>query len=46
MTAEEKQQALKAEINSLATQLKNTKTDLALQTEEKKRVMEEFQATK
>ena len=46
MTADEKQQALKAEINSLETQLKNTKTDLAYYTEEKKRVMEEFQATK
>jgi len=46
MTAEEKQQALEAQNNSLANQLKNAKTDLAFQTEENKRVMEEFQAMK
>ena len=46
MTAEDKQQALYDEIKSLKIQLKDQQILLAYQTEEKKRIDEQFQATK
>ena len=46
MTAEDKQQALDDEIKSLKIQLKDQQILLAYQTEEKKRMNEQFQATK